>query len=122
MGEFLTGKTITIEFFGDVSSGEIQINLDLYNEELLENLYLKQIKDILKQMIEKELIMKDEITLEKASDKTMILTQKFVIEQLKARIDKAIEYINNGYLSDGEMINILAQQDLLEILQGKSDE
>ena len=55
MGEFLTGKTITIEFYGEVSSGEIKINLDFYNEDLLENLYLKQVRDVIKQMVEKEL-------------------------------------------------------------------
>ena len=43
-------------------------------------------------------------------------------KDLQDRIDKAIEYINNGYLSDGEMVNILARQDLLNLLQGKSDE
>ena len=40
----------------------------------------------------------------------------------KSRCERAIEYINDGYLSDGEMVNILAQKDLLSILQNGSDD
>ena len=38
------------------------------------------------------------------------------IERLNNIIKEVREYINNGYLSDGEMVNMLAQQELLEIL------
>ena len=73
---------------------------------------------------------KNGVSLEKASDKTMILTQKFVIEQLKTRINKAIEYIKNDmpYLEepddDYENNHKMVEYDnsiLLNILQG-SDE
>jgi len=61
----------------------------------------------------------------KDSLETMTFTAKVkqeAVDSLISRIDKAIEYINNGYLSDGEMVNILARQDLLNILQGEDNE
>lgn len=69
--------------------------------------------------------LKNGVSLEKASDKTMILTQKLVIEQLKTKIDKAIEYIN--HITDELTVDFWndktdgAFEDLLNILQG-SDE
>lgn len=38
------------------------------------------------------------------------------LQQKENIIKEVREYIENGYLSDGEKVNILAQQELLEIL------
>ena len=63
-----------------------------------------------------EIMVSQEVYEEMKKEK--MIEENKILKELQDRIDKAIEYINNGYLSDGEMVNILAQQELLNILEG----
>lgn len=46
---------IDISFIGKVSEGALRINLDNYNEKLIDMLYMPQIKKILLKMIKEEM-------------------------------------------------------------------
>lgn len=47
--------SLEIRIYGKQASGALKINLDNYNEKLIDMLYVPSIKNILKQVIEKEL-------------------------------------------------------------------
>nr|DAW34331.1 MAG TPA: hypothetical protein [Caudoviricetes sp.] len=47
--------SIEIRIYGKQANGALKINLDNYNEKLIDMLYVPSIKKILKQVIEKEL-------------------------------------------------------------------
>ena len=46
---------IDISFIGKASEGSLRINLDNYNEKLIDMLYMPQIKKILLKMIKEEM-------------------------------------------------------------------
>lgn len=55
MFDEIVKKEIIISMYGNKTEGSIKINLDNYNEKLIDMLYIPQIKKILKEIIAEEL-------------------------------------------------------------------